>query len=173
MTSSISHTKWRQTQGLMQRHVCTPIRMYMHARALKEEISGSHQRRVFLTGSSPWKHKAHCKIRRLWPDADGFAPLHATNLKGAAHTSCLSIVFHISTLQHHWKRKNLFQCQEEPNSDVGTMETTRLIYKTCWKEKGPPEYSINLEHRSKHLIQKQYSEIQFSENMISKKTNWK
>lgn len=36
-----------------------------------------------------------------------------------------------------------------------------------------PKYSINLERRSKHLIKEQYNEIQFSENLISKKTNWK
>lgn len=38
------------------------------------------------------------------------------------------------------------------------------------KGKKNPKYSINLEHRSKHLIKEQYNEIQFSENLISKKT---
>jgi len=76
--------------------------------------------------------QSHSKIRPSWPDAGGSALPHTTNLKGAAHTSCLSIKFSISTLQHNWKRRNV------SNNDVGTMETTRLIYKTCWKKKRNP-----------------------------------
>lgn len=46
-----------------------------------------------------------------------------------------------------------------------------LFTRLAERKKKNPKYSINLEHRSKHLIQKQYSEIQFSENLISKKSN--